>query len=263
MTRTLASFFIFLLLIQTKNSVFADYRTIEADEITYEWLIDLGNTTGYTDHIPVFREIFSQMNVRTFLEFGVGYSTKYFIDNCAKVISVEFVTDGSGPDWIKVCLGLYRNCTNWMPLIYFSDYRGADITWAPHRYLGSQHLYVAASYQCGTHKNYALIDDFYLVELNKFILNLKKQNKIDVAFVDPGIYLRGDLVQLLFDKVPVILAHDTRCRFLGHKDDVYGYSRIATPENYEEIFIPTGQGVTAWILKDEKFNGLIQKLKAF
>lgn len=239
----------------------SDYRTVEADEITYDWLVELGKTTGYTDHIYVFREIFSHLNVDTFLEFGVGYSTKYFIDNAAQVISVEFVTDGCGPDWIKVCMGLYREIHNWTPLIYFSDYRESP-NWAQHRYLGSEQLYRAASYQCGTHKNYALIDDFYLKELDAFILRLTRDHDIDVAFVDPGIYLRGDLVQLLFDKVPIILAHDTHCRFLGQKDDVYGYSRITTPENYEEIFVPTGQGVTIWIKKDEKLRELAGKLRS-
>ncbi len=242
------------------NLAWSDDYYQSADEITYESLLKLAELTAYTDHIPVFKELFAQMKVKTFLEFGVGYSTKYFLDSCTKVISVEFVTHGYGPEWIKNCLDLFRPCAHWLPIVFFSGCK-SNPDWAPYKYNGSEHVYKAASYQSATHKNYALIDDFYLTELNAFIMNLTKCHKIDVAFVDPGIYLRGDLVQLLFDKVPIILAHDTRCRHEGMQGDVYGYSRIVTPENYEELFANTGQGVSIWVRKQEKYQALIKKLK--
>lgn len=234
----------------------------EASDITYEWLEEAGHIDSYTDHIRHFKYIFSRYKVKAFLEFGVGYSTKFFLDECRKVISVEFVTHGYGPEWIKRCLGLYQDFSNWIPLVYFTGYQG-NTDWAPYKYMGSESVYKAVSYQTVTHKNYALMDDFYMLELGAFIKNLVKYNNVNIAFVDSGLFLRGDLVQLLFDKVPVILAHDTRTRAMGLKDDVYGYSRIVCPENYEEIFVPYGNGTTIWVMKNQELGGLTRDLQVY
>lgn len=233
-----------------------------AEEITYDWLVHLGKTTGYTDHVPHFKRIFNKLKVNTFLEFGLGFSTKYFLDSCNKVISVEFIHEGYGPEWMQQCLKLYEHCTNWIPIAYFSQFRG-NTDWAPFKYQGSDHVSKAGYYQCVTHQNYALIDDSYLKEIHLFMLDLIKLHKIDIGFVDAGIYLRGDLIQILFGKIPVIAAHDTNCRAMGMKDDVYGYSRIITPDNYEEIHIPQGQGMTVWIIKKDQFSELSEDLKNY
>ncbi len=252
-----------ILAVQFTLSAENDINITKAEQITYDWLVSTGELTAYTDHIPHFREVFKRLKVRTFLEFGVGFSTKYFLDHCNKVISVEFVTPGCGPEWFKKCLSLYRDdYSNWIPIVFFTG-QLTDVNWPPYKYFGSESVYKAAAYQSSTHKNYALIDDFYLKELDAFISRLAQSHQIDVAFVDPGIYLRGDLVQLLFGKVPVILAHDTTQRALGMELEVYGYSRIVTPEDYEEIFIGKGAGTTAWIIKNEKFMHLIEALKKY
>lgn len=255
-------FFLSILLLNTAPQIAQTSEIRTADDITYEWLTTVGAATGYTDHIIHFQKLFQVMKVRTFLEFGLGFSTKYFLDSSKKVISVEFITNGYGPEWMKSCIDLYRDYPNWIPIAYFSGFP-KDTSWAPYKYLGSEHVYKAGSYQCATHKNYALIDKFYLTELDAFITNCVKTNKIDVAFVDSGLYLRGDLVQLLFGKVPVILAHDTRCRDMGMQDDVYGYSRIVTPEDYEEIFISSGQGTTVWIKRSDQYREVAAELKTY
>jgi hypothetical protein len=232
----------------------------KAEDITYDWLVHYGDVSAVTNHIPHFKKIFKLLKVKNFLEFGMGFSTKYFLDNCNKVISVEFITDGCGPEWIKKYLDLYKNYSNWIPIGYFSAYQG-DTNWVKAKYLASEALAKAGYYQTVNHKNYALINDFYLVELNSFIVNLLKSHKVDVAFADPGTSLRGDVVQLLFNKVPVIAAHNTHCRHIGQKDDVFGYSRIITPENYEEIYI--SDGFTVWVIKNEKFTTFIEQLKKY
>jgi len=179
--------------------VFANEEITRAEQISYEWLLEMGTKSGYTDHISHFHEIFKTFQVRAFLEFGLGYSTKYFLDSCQKVISVEFVTNGSGPGWIKECLNLYKNHSQWVPIAYFSGYHG-DTQWAPYKYVGLDHVYNADAYQCAFHKDYSLINAVYLNELDSFITSLTKCYSIDCAFVDPGIFLRGDLVSLLFLK---------------------------------------------------------------
>jgi hypothetical protein len=178
------------------------------------------------------------------------------------VISVEFVTQGGGPAWIKECISLYNGYSNWQPIAYFSDYFG-DTSWSKHSFFGSNEVYKAASYQCTQHKNYALINSAYMRELDGFIANLVKDNQIDVGFVDAGIYIRGDFVQLLFNRVPIIVAHDARCRAIGEKDDVYAYCRISPPENYEEFFVDAGMGTMIWIEKSDKFVALRQVLKEY
>lgn len=243
-------------------SSFAEEEISDPEQISYEWLVDSGFKSGYTDHISHFHEIFNTFHVNTFLEFGLGYSTKYFLDSCEKVISVEFVTNGSGPDWIKKCLALYKDYSHWIPITYFSGCQG-DTQWAPYKYMGSDHVYNACSYQCASHKDYSLIDSNYLRELDLFITSLTKCYSIGCAFVDPGIYLRGDLVSLLFFKVPIIVAHDTAPRILKQDADVYGYSRIRTPDTYEEIEIPVGTGTTVWVQKQDSFQSLIEALKNY
>lgn len=235
------------------SSCFAlDFRN--AEEITYEKLV------AQTDYLPYFHEIFNQMKVNTLLEFGYGLSTKYFLDECKKVISVEFVTHGCGPEGIKEVLGLFKEKSNWIPIAYFTGYHG-DTSWAPYKYVGTDKIYKAISYHCSTHQNYALVDNSYLNELKEFINNLAKSNKIDVVLVNTTAYIRGDLVRLLFDKVSIICAQNTKCRAVGEKNDVYGYSRVVTPDNYEEIYSDKGGGTTLWIKKEDKFKELIDLLK--
>jgi hypothetical protein len=252
-----------LCLASSLSSAFVEANTLisNADDITYEWLTDAGNPNSYADHVPHFNKLFKEHKVRTLFEFGVGFETKYFLDSCDKVISVEFVTNGYGPEWIKSCLNLYQNFSNWVPIVYFTGYQDS-MKWAPYKYAGSDSVYTATSYQCATHRNYALVDDFYLKELNSFISRLAKSNRIDVAFVHPPINLRGDLVQLLFDKVPIILANGTSTT-RNTPNDVYGYSRIKTPDNYEEISLPNGHGTTIWIEKKDQFQSLTKAMKMY
>lgn len=233
---------------------------IDPEEIDFNWLVTTGQCPGASDFLPHIRTVFDEVKVRTLLQFGVGYETKYFLDRATKVISLEFVNPGYGPDWIRKFLEFYRDSSNWIPIVYFSSYQG-DASWAPFKYLGSEHLYKAAAYQCSTHKDYGLNDPFYKVELDSFLSILVKYNHIDAAFISPPIYLRGDFVQILFGKVPLIIAHDTSVRNEKVQDDVYGYSRINAPNEYEEIYLPGGSGTTVWILKTGKYNRLAEKLK--
>lgn len=196
---------------------------------------------------------------KTYLEFGSGLWTEFFLETCKRVISVDFVTPGYGPDSIKNNLKTFSYHSNWIPFVYFSGYTG-DTNWAPYKYLGSEHVHKAASYQCATHQNYAYYDDFYLIELSAFIDRLLKTNTIEAIFVNSGLYIRGDLVQLMFGKIPIIFAGDTDCRKEGISNDVYGYSRVVTPEEYEEIYIPNSSGITVWILKTDKYQPLISTL---
>lgn len=212
------------------------------------------------DPTPHFTAIFKQLKPKAFLELGSHDFTSYFLDSCNKVITVEFVTSGNSANPIKEHLARFNEYSNWVPIVYFSNYN-EDKSWAPYKYLGSEHVHNACSYQCATIQNYAMISDFYITELSAFFGNIIKCHKPEVAFIDPrGMYLRGDMVQILFNKVPVIMAADIGCRPKDIMIDVYGYRRIVTPENYEEISLPE-QGVCVWVKKDEKYKNFAETLK--
>lgn len=242
--------------------IYADNWIKDADQITEDWLVSTGRSSGYTDHINHFKRLFSKVDVKGLLEFGVGFSTKYFLDHCDHVVSVEFVTPGTGPDWLKYCVGLYHGCRNWTPIFYLSCAYFNE-PWAQNVYLGHCDVYHAAAYQPVHYKSYAAINPYYLEELDSFILSQLAMREINVAFVDCGICIRGDLVSLLFDKVPVIAAHDIAPKKIRHLDDVYGYGRVIIPENYEEIYIPFGMGTAFWIKKEGQYRDLIEALKEY
>jgi hypothetical protein len=112
----------------------------------------------------------------------------------------------------------------------------------------------ACAYQCSEHRDYALIDATYMKELYKHFKDLIQQAKsggydLDVAFVDPGVYLRGDMVKLLLSlEVPIVAAHDTLSDIGSEEEtNLYGWNKIITPSNYVKIYIPFGQGTTFWI----------------
>lgn len=213
----------------------------QTDYITYEWLADLGVKTGYTDHIPHWRRLFNTMKVRGFLECGCGFSTTYFLDHADKVVSIEYITPGSGDRWYQYCLSLYSERTNWVPMLYNAEFR-------------SNSFINACNYQCSTHRDYALIDPTYLRELSQNFKSVIKKAQaekydIDVAFVDPGVFIRGDMVKLLLAlNIPIVASHDTDSDVgTDEEENLYGWNKVVTPSNYVKIYIAYGKGTTFWI----------------
>jgi hypothetical protein len=234
---------------------------LDSGQITFEWLSNGAVLDHDTHHVLVFQKIFDVLKVRVMMEFGLGYSTKYFLDHVGKVISIDFITHGYGPDTMKKFLHVYRDYSNWIPIAMFSGYRGWDYDWAPYKHLASESIYKATSYANAYHKSYAKVDDFYIVELRAFLDKFLKYNKVEIAFVGHATYIRGELIQMLFGKVPVLVAHNTDRRQQKNQDDPYNLILVETPDSYEEIFIPTQGGTTVWIEKKEKYKALYQELK--
>ncbi|MBA2727563.1 MAG: hypothetical protein H0U49_05250 [Parachlamydiaceae bacterium] len=213
----------------------------QSDFVDYDFLAQQAESSSYTDHIPHWRRLFNTMKVRGMLECGCGYSTAYFMDHAEKVISIEYITPGYGDDWYQVCVSLFADRPNWIPMTYNANFR-------------SNSFNNACAYQCAMHQDYALIDPTYLNELDR---HFKEQIKnaqengypIDVAFVDPGVYVRGDLVKLLLkNNVPIVAAHDTASdNGTKELENLYGWNKVSTPANYVKIYIPYGQGTTFWI----------------
>jgi hypothetical protein len=232
----------------------------KADDITYDFLVQTGYETGYCDHIAHIRKILETTKVKVLLEFGLGYSTKYFLDSCTKIISVEFVMGKNNPEWMKYCLDLFKGYSNWIPVAYFSNF-SHDFSWAPYKYFATNKLFEAEMSYAATGQ--VPEDNGHVTELKTFIGNLTKFNKIDLALVDPSILERGVLVQLLFEKSPIILAHDCYSFFSSDLADTYGYRKVIPPEDYETIFIPKGKGTLLWIQKTDHTAELIRAMKNY
>jgi hypothetical protein len=236
----------------------------QPSQITEEFLTS-GPCSYYTDHVPCFKRVFNKMHVRTFLEFGLGYSTKFFMDHCDQVVSVEIITPGTGPEWMKHCLGLYRDCKNWIPIAFFSG-KGLDTNWASHKFIARRGVYDAAAYQPPNKAHYALIDSSYLEDLDRFVKEQLSKHQIDIAFVDSGVYIRGDLVQTcLNNQIPIVAAHDISNRTNRDPNEpcLYGYNWIVVPDNYIEIHINRGMGTAFWIIKEDKYLEVIKELQEY
>lgn len=216
----------------------------QSDFITCDWLMMCSKNTMYTDHVPHFRHLFNTIKVNGFLECGCGFSTKYFIDNAQKVISIEFMTPGTGDFLYNEAKRLFSASPNWTSTIYNAD-------------LKNESFNNACAYQYITHKDYALIDSHYVSDLEKYLktqLETARQDghAIDVAFVDPSVCVRGDMVKIFLEnKVPIIVAHDTATDSASETTEgLYEWFKVKTPSDYEKISLPFGQGTTFWISKN-------------
>lgn len=214
-------------------------------EINYQTLHEFAAATSYTDHIFHFRKLFASFEVNTFLEWGCGYSSKIFLENSKKVISVELVLDESevSSKWMNHCIEKF----------------GEQPTWVPILKVCSDSVKAACRYQSFKHKDYALIDNTYVTDLDQYIKTLISENDITVSFVDAGVYIRGDLTELsLQNRIPIVIAHDTANSFPDYpliverqvNEGLYGWFKVKRHDEYQKIFINHGCGTTFWIRKD-------------
>lgn len=200
---------------------------IEVEELTYDYLVQ----SPYTDHVQHFKKLFQQTKVNSFLEFGIGLGTKYFLDHCNEVTSYEIIMPDQTDEWFNLSCDLYKDhYDHWNPILK----RGSD----------ALHSANILSYR--DRLDPSLHDATYLLDLKNYCDEIFAGKQYDVAFVDPGFHMRADLVNELFDRVPIIVAHDTNVGVLE-----YGWKKIHTPSNYEKIVFTEGAGTTFWIHHDK------------
>ena len=179
-----------------------------------------------TDYLPIFTRLFDQVAIERMLEFGLGMGTKFFLDRVKHLTSVEIIVGEQTPDSFLSNKKLYEGYRSWSPVLYHAS---AHCDWANHTVIEGQ--------------NPALYDATYLLELRKLVFSLTEEDSYELVFVDPRIHNRGDLITPLFDRVDIIVAHDTN-------HTLYQWDRIYTPSNYEKIVFTEGQGVTFWVKKE-------------
>ena len=191
-----------------------------------------------------FREIFSHEKINNFLEFGLGVGTEFLLENCEKVTSVELSLGSYNLEWYEKTKEKLKDYDNWE-----SHYVNVpeEISNADQR---AQKL------------RFPLEDTKYLKVLKKITDPFISNSAYDFIFVDAGIHLRGDLVNISFDKADIIAAHDTSRDHNRVLKNIYGYNIVNAPDNYTEIHYEcTYMGTTLWIKND--LPDLIEIMKKF
>ncbi len=191
------------------------------NQITYTTF----NKENTIDHYQDHKDIIKNYNVNSVIEFGVGEGTNVFLENCkGKVTSVELLTTDypkaellkiSTDEWIDYSIKQFKKYNNWNAVKYEVQSGILDAEYD-----------VTGHGNNGVKRGDSPSNQEYIQELENLISTLNVL-EYDMAFVDAGIHLRGDIVNLLFNKVNIITAHDFNTR------NIYGYSRISIPQTYE------------------------------
>lgn len=201
------------------------------------------NFEGAQDWHTYFKIIFNNIKINNFLEFGLGNGTEFLLDHCGHVTSAEISLGSYNKSWHDICVDKYKNYKNWSPI-----------------YIEASPEIVEAN-EIAQRQRYPISYDSHLPELKKIVDTLLLNNKYDFIFVDAGIHNRGDLVNLVMGKAPIIAAHDSSRDPGRILKNIYGYNIVQVPSNYLEFhFEDTYMGTTIWIDKDLDVN-LINALK--
>jgi len=191
------------------------------------------NQTTYTnfnrkktiDHFQDHQDLIKRYNINSVIEFGVGEGTNVFLENCTgKITSVELLTTDyikakqlkiSTDEWVNYSINEFKKYDNWSAIKYEVQSSILDAEYD-----------VTGKGNRGVIRGNSPSNIDYIQELTNLI-NTLNISEYDMAFVDPGIHLRGDIVNLLFNKIDIITAHDF------YTKEIYGYSRINIPSTYE------------------------------
>jgi len=193
---------------------------------------------NFSDHNIFHTQLFREFKIQNMLEFGLGQATEQFLREVPKVTSLEIYTDDkkaeetlkiSGPQWAEKFKKEFNN-PDWRVIMVRA---GVGIMHAEYQVTGHSTSPRGANPEATA----------YLKEIDDIVASLTEP--YDYVFVDAGIHLRGDIVNALFQRFPIIGAHDTNDR------QIYGYERVKVPSNYQERRHLSGCGVTFWIKKHE------------
>ncbi|NGX30865.1 MAG: hypothetical protein K940chlam8_00219 [Chlamydiae bacterium] len=186
--------------------------------------------SDYTDHIRHFHKLFKQKKISTFLEFGLGKGTEYFLQHCDHVISVELLCSDDR-SWFEYCQKKLINYPHWKGVFV----QGSDVIAQADR---------LALEEIDPSSKVSYLDELRLT-CDKILAQFSLDD-LELVFIDPGIHLRGDLVNIMLKKnIPIIAAHDTKV-----SEKVYGWNRIIVPSDYQAFKFVKGLGLTLWVRKD-------------
>ncbi len=211
-----------------------------ANEPCYRSYAELASSV-WTDHVEHLAKLFKIQDIDSFLEFGLGEGTKFYLENCGEVTSVTLLGKdkmGNLPHY-EQCLSLFSCYPNWTPILHIcGEAVDQAVTIAETRHIDPTRL-----------------NSEYMSEINEICDSLFEDKAYDVAFVDSAVIVRGSIVNALFDRVDIIVAHDVNAL-----PKIYGWAFVETPPNYEQIKFTKGSGTSFWIKKErtEIIEGLKQ-----
>lgn len=185
----------------------------------------------WTDHVVHFAKLFQIQKIHSFLEFGVGEGTKYYLEHCDEVTSIELLDSSKINNilYYEKCLALFKPYSNWRPILYLCE----------------PPLERASAIAEEWHIDPTTVNREYMKELH-YVCDVLFENKsYDVAFVDAAISVRGSIVNALFNRVDIIAAHDTNAL-----PESYGWAWVKTPPNYERIVFTEGSGTSFWVKRN-------------
>lgn len=180
---------------------------------------------SFHDYVYYFAPILEHLHVSKFLVFGLGMGTEVFLDHCDFVTSIELCTEVGQTKLFGITAKMFSNRNNWSLRIFECD-----------------ELLINANKIAMEEQDLAIQLPGFKEQLEKMMDQTCLNEDYDVAFVDSTFALRGDIVNFLFHKVPIIAAHDTSGGI-----DYFGWSRIVVPSDYIQIVLPTPQGTTFWV----------------
>jgi hypothetical protein len=218
--------------------------------VSQRWVEERARQLGYP--LSPFYEIFQVLEKPRMLEWSAGFSTKYFLDMCSHVTSIELIPNSRSLNLFQYFFYLYRDAyASWQPLACCPEnLKERCEAFSPTLELSS----VFSALENSNKEDFS-----YLKDLDALIHNLLSKQSIDISLVDSQLNLRGDIIQLLFNRVPIIVAYDTR----PAKNNPYQYESVRTPDNYEKIVIEKGKGMTFWIEQSPDMEKVIKRLKDY
>jgi len=167
--------------------------------------------------------LFAEHDIKRVLEFGEGAGTRWFLDRCARVTSVEIVVKPEHEEWAHACYDAYGKCEKWQQWVQP----------LPSRLEKAEELAASGHYPIirGERKEVQSLIDAAIPVI-----------PYDLIFVDPGTHLRSAMVNELFGFADIIAAHDTNVGMMN-----YGWSTVNPPTEYAtHRYFNDGLGTTFW-----------------
>jgi len=186
------------------------------------------------DYLDPFEKLFQAKKISSLLEFGLSEASGHFLDHCDQVTSIQMVAERNR-------VAVEESYQKW------SDHFRDNPRFYSQLYYCSRQIADAEAFAEATGLNPLFHDAGYLFEVKELCDTLFRERVYDVAFVDPAILIRGDLINELFGRVDIIVAHDT-----NFHPSIYGWDWLHTPIEYQKLNFPNGSGTTFWIKKTER-----------
>jgi hypothetical protein len=184
--------------------------------------------SSVTDWQPyISHQVLDKYKNLQILEFGLGVGTECFLDKGHTVHSVEILSSIQNTSWFDNMKQKYQN----------RAWRGSFVQ------ISGEIDNIEINERV---KGYYDIQKSPMIQetLRGIITPYFQEQTYDFIFVDPGIHLRPEIVNLAFEtQTKFIATHDTS---VGHNH--YGWEYLNHPPIYQRLCDSNGMGTTLFVL---------------